>query len=70
MTRQKKVRRKPSLIPREAQRMVSRMSNWQRKRWARSGYPHDPQSLEHFVAIERSAVLRARRELGLRGSLP
>ena len=36
--------------------LVNSMSNWQRKQWARAGYPHKLPQLKKFANMERRDV--------------
>jgi hypothetical protein len=40
-------------IPAEAQPMINKMTNWQRGKWAKAGYPSDPSNLTKFVNLKR-----------------
>lgn len=40
-------------IPAEAQPMINKMTNWQRSKWGKAGYPTDPSNLAKFVNLKR-----------------
>ena len=44
---------KEMLTPVEQQALINKMSGWQRKQWAKSGYPIMEERLEYFVSLKR-----------------
>ena len=44
------------MIQREHMPLVNKLTNWQRKQWARAGYPDDRPSLKRFARLQRDGT--------------
>lgn len=43
-------------IPAEAQPMINQMTNWQRSKWGKAGYPPDQSNLSKFLKLTKKKV--------------